>query len=82
MSIRPPCGQLTAGNAGAATPGTPTASWASGRIFLLKPKERGLAYRLLECYYAVNTIGAEDAELAFVITAEVDETAVTLAGAG
>ena len=36
----------------------------------------------LECHDTVNTIGAEDAELAFVITAEVDETAVTLAGAG
>ena len=50
--------------------------------FSLATQEAGLAYGLLECYYAVNTIGAEDAELAFVITAEVDETAVTLAGAG
>jgi hypothetical protein len=30
----------------------------------------------------VNTIGAEDAELAFVITPEVDEAAMTLASAG
>jgi hypothetical protein len=36
----------------------------------------------LECDNAVNTIGAEDAELAFVITAKVDETAATLTSAG
>jgi hypothetical protein len=42
------------------------------------PGKRGF----LECDDAVNTIGAEDAELAFVITAEVDETATTLASAG
>jgi hypothetical protein len=36
----------------------------------------------LECDNAVNAIGAEDAELAFVITAKVDETAATLTGAG
>jgi hypothetical protein len=48
----------------------------------LDTQRKRLAYCFLECYYAVNTIGAEDAELAFVITAEVDETAVTLAGAG
>ncbi len=48
----------------------------------LETQAKGTAYCLLECYYAVNTIGAEDAELAFVITAEVDETAATLAGAG
>ena len=67
-------------------PGPPPAARpqraGQGRIFLLKPKERGLAYRLLECYYAVNTIGAEDAELAFVITAKIDETAATLTSAG
>ena len=60
---------------------------------MLRPPTRGephgkpgpggtIAYGLLECYYAVNTIGAEDAELAFVITAEVDEAATTLASAG
>jgi hypothetical protein len=43
---------------------------------------RGIACGFLECYYAMNTIGAEDAELAFVITAEIDETAVPLSGAG
>ncbi len=36
----------------------------------------------LECHDTVNTIGAEDAELAFVITAEVDEPAATLTSAG
>jgi hypothetical protein len=36
----------------------------------------------LECHDTVNTIGAEDAELAFVITAEVDEAATTLTSAG
>jgi hypothetical protein len=35
----------------------------------------------LECNNAVNTVGAEDAELAFVITTEVDETAATLTSA-
>ena len=48
--------------------------------------ERGqggtIAYGFLKCYDAVNTIGAEDAELAFVITAEVDEAATTLTSAG
>jgi hypothetical protein len=42
------------------------------------PENRGF----LECHNAVNTIGAENAELAFVITAEVDEAAATLTSAG
>jgi hypothetical protein len=47
-------------------------------LLLEQSESRGF----LECDYAVNTIGAEDAEFAFVITAEVDETAATLTSAG
>jgi hypothetical protein len=36
----------------------------------------------LECDDAMNTVGTEDAELAFVITAKIDETAATLTSAG
>ena len=37
---------------------------------------------LLEGHHAVNAICPEDAELALVITAKVDEAATTLSGAG
>lgn len=36
----------------------------------------------LKCDDAMNTVGAEDAELSLVITAKVDETATALTGAG
>ncbi len=36
----------------------------------------------LEGHNTVNTVGAEDAEFAFVIAAEVDEAAATLTSAG
>ena len=54
----------------------------AGRYFSCSTQETGLSYGFLECHDTVNTIGAEDAELAFVITAEVDEAATTLASAG
>ena len=53
-----------------------------GGILLLHHQENGLSYGFLECHNTVNTIGAEDAELAFVITAKVDEAATTLTSAG
>ncbi len=36
----------------------------------------------LECDNAVNAVGAENAELAFIVTAKIDETTATLTGAG
>lgn len=52
----------------------------AGEIFRGDPScgETGTLNR----YDAVNAISPEDAELAFVVTAKVDETAATLAGAG
>jgi hypothetical protein len=41
-------------------------------------REHSSGRGFLERDNAVNTVGAEDAELAFVITAKVDETAATL----
>ena len=46
------------------------------------PRKQDCLRFSLKCHDTVNTIGAEDAELAFVITAEVDEAAMTLASAG
>jgi hypothetical protein len=54
----------------------------AGRYFSCSAQKTGLSYGSLECHDTVNTIGAEDAELAFVITAEVDEAATTLTSAG
>jgi hypothetical protein len=63
-------------------PGTPwQAGWAR-RYFSCSTRETDSLTVFLECHNAVNTIGAEDAELAFVITAEVDEAATTLTSAG
>ena len=54
----------------------------AGRYFSCSPRKQDGLTVSLECHDTVNTIGAEDAELAFVITAEVDEAATTLASAG
>jgi hypothetical protein len=54
----------------------------AGRYFSCSPRKQDGLTVSLECHDTVNTIGAEDAELAFVITAEVDEAATTLTSAG
>jgi len=57
--------------------------WAAiGRYFSCSTQEQDCLTVSLECHDTVNTIGAEDAELAFVITAEVDEAATALTSAG
>ena len=80
MFTRQPCRQRAPENHAGRKPRAKPEQ--AGRYFPCSIQETGPAYGLLECHHAVNTIGAEDAELAFIITAEVDETAVTLAGAG
>jgi hypothetical protein len=62
--------------------GRPGQAGQAERYSSCSTQETGLSYGFLECHDTVNTIGAEDAELAFVITAEVDEAATTLASAG
>jgi hypothetical protein len=58
--------------------GTVGSPWAADH---LEHPERTLL-GFLEGHNTVNTVGAEDTELAFVVASEVDEAATTLAGAG
>ena len=82
-SARPPCRrQAPENHVGPPSYPKPHSERGKAGGYFSATQKTGLAYCLLECYYAVNTIGAEDAEFAFVITAEVDETATTLASAG
>jgi hypothetical protein len=57
-------------------------TWVGQPADLARLSEVVFMKKLLESYNPVNAICPEDAELALVIAAEIDQTATTPAGAG